>query len=76
MTTHRLFQELRIRDPRSKKVRKRVAIWEARFRQAQSPEARYGAMRQLQRLLPEHPLAQMWENRDPRFNDMSWTFPE
>jgi hypothetical protein len=22
-----------------------------------------------------HPIVQLWLNRDPRFNDMTWTFP-
>lgn len=69
-----LFKERR-RDPSSPKSQAKIALWEERFRRARSPESRYGAMRQIRRWTEEHPLIQMWEDRDPRFNDMSWRFP-
>lgn len=75
MVYEKLFQERRKRHPRSKKLLEKVALWEKRFRQAQSPTSRYWAMGQIRRWTEDHPLIQMWEDRDPRFNDMTWTFP-
>lgn len=74
MANPRLFQQRR-RHPSSLKAQEKIALWEGRFRRAKSPESRYGAMRQIQRWTLDHPLIQMWEERDPRFNDMTWHLP-
>lgn len=74
MANVKLFQE-RKRNPSSLKAQEKIALWEGRFRRAQSPESRYGAMAQIRRWTEDHPLIQMWEDRDPRFNDMTWTLP-
>lgn len=73
MTQEKLFWERRMCPRRSPRVQEQVTLWEERFRQARTPEARYGAMSQLRRWTENHPLIQMWEERDPRFHDMSWT---
>ena len=75
MAYTRLYQQRR-RDPSSPKAQEKIALWEGRFRRAQSPESRYGAMRQIQRWTLDHLLIQMWEDRDPRFNDMTWELPD
>jgi hypothetical protein len=59
-----------------KKKSQRLATWERKFRQAKTPGGRHYAMSQIWRCSTEdHPLVQLWLNRDPRFNDMTWTFP-
>jgi len=75
MSNLRLFRERRERHPSSKKVRDKVTLWEQKFREAKTPTARYWAMGQLRRWTEAHPLIQMWEERDPRFADMTWSFP-
>lgn len=75
MTQERLFRARRMQLPRSPRVQEQVTLWEERFRHARTPEARYGAMSQLRRWTENHTLIQMWEERDPRFHDMSWTLP-
>lgn len=74
MANVRLYKERR-RNPSTPKAQEKIALWEERFRRAQSPESRYGAMAQIRRWTFDHLLIQMWEDRDPRFNDMTWTFP-
>ncbi len=62
--------------PRSEKARKRLATWERKFREAKTPGGRHWAMTQLWRwTTDDHPIIQLWLSRDPRFNDMTWTFP-
>lgn len=65
--------------PSSAKAHKRLETWERKFREAKTPAGRHWAMSQLWRhTTDDHPIVQLWlnRNRDPRFNDMTWTFPE
>jgi|LakMenEpi03Aug12_release.lakeMendotaPanAssembly.Ray.scaffolds.fasta_scaffold4814185_1 hypothetical protein len=62
--------------PSSEKACKRLATWERKFREAKTPGGRHWAMTQIWRCSTDnHPIVQLWLNRDPRFNDMTWTFP-
>lgn len=75
MTQEKLFWKRWMRPLRSHRVQEQVTLWEERFRQARTPEARYRAMSQLRRWTENHPLIQMWAERDPKFHDMSWKLP-
>ena len=56
------------------KVLEKVALWERKFQEAKTPEGRHWAMTQLRRwTTDDHPIIQLWLNRDPRFSDMTWT---
>ena len=74
MANERLYEPRRARHPKSKKVLKKVALWERKFQEAKTPRGRHWAMTQIWRwTTDDHPIIQMWLNRDPRFNDMTWT---
>lgn len=76
MANERLYEPRRARHPKSKKVLKKVALWERKFQEAKTPAGRHWAMTQIWRwTTDDHPIIQMWLNRDPRFNDMTWAPP-
>lgn len=69
MANERLYKPRRARHPRSTKALEKVALWERKFQEAKTPTARYWAMSHLRRwTTDDHPIIQMWINRDPVFN--------
>lgn len=74
MANERLYKPRRARHPRSIKAMEKVALWERKFQEAKTVKGRHWAMTQIWRwTTADHPIIQMWLNRDPRFSDMTWT---